>query len=205
MNSLAADYEALKLLIVQTLNQSLSLNTGEDSTETLTSAVKAIYQEDERDRVWKQRDGTPPGWRASGWKARGWRELHDQTVRSLVKDHMDKPSTPPAVPVDQSSVEADIRSMGRQLVADLQLVGVVNTCYPPDVKICDFYARLFHQNISARLQKLADFGLEVKDCTTLLLWVNQYYPGWVVNSIHVWSNYHVEDTGNIVVLLLLPK
>ncbi|XP_034433345.1 tumor necrosis factor alpha-induced protein 2-like isoform X1 [Hippoglossus hippoglossus] len=173
VNSLAADYEALERLIVQTLKQSLSLNTGEVSAEALTSAVKAVYQEDEQDQLWKQRDGTPPSWRASGW-----RELHDKTVTRLIKDHMRNPSPPPADQVQQSSVEAHVCSMGRQLLADLQLVvGEVKTCYPTDVNICDFYARMFHQNISARLKKIADFGLEEKDCTFLLRWVNEYYPG----------------------------
>ncbi|XP_060938379.1 tumor necrosis factor alpha-induced protein 2-like [Limanda limanda] len=174
VNSLAADYEALERLIVETLQQSLSLNTGEVSTETLTSAVKAVYQEDEQDQLWKQRDRTPPGWRASGWM-----ELHDTTLRRLVEDHMDNPSTPPANQVQQSSVEADVCSMGRQLLADLQLVvGVVKTCYPTHANICDFYARIFHQHTSARLKKIADFGLGEKDCTFLLRWVNEYYPGF---------------------------
>ncbi|XP_053289832.1 tumor necrosis factor alpha-induced protein 2 isoform X1 [Pleuronectes platessa] len=173
VNSLAADYKALERLILETLQQSLSLKSGGVSTEALRSAVKAVYQEDEQDQLWKQRDGTPPSWRA-----RGWMELHDKTVRRLVKDHMDNPSTPPANQVEQSSVEADVCSMGRQLLADLQLVvGVVKTCYPAHVNICDFYARIFHQKTSSRLKKLADFGLGIKDCTFLLRWVNEYYPG----------------------------
>lgn len=134
--------------------------------------MKAIAQEDKLDQLWKQRDRTAPNWRPGGWK-----ELHDSTLRSLVKDHMDNPSTPLAIQVEGSSVRADIQSMGMQLKHDLLwVVDVVKTCYPPEMDICNFYAGLFHQIFSSRLRKIADFGLDDKDSTILLQWVNDYYP-----------------------------
>ncbi|XP_058471653.1 tumor necrosis factor alpha-induced protein 2-like isoform X1 [Solea solea] len=169
VNSLAEDYAVLRLHILQTLQQSLSTV----NTDALTSAVKAVHQEDKQDQLWKQRDGTPPGWRPGGWK-----EFHDEALGSLVKDRMDNPSTlTDGQLVGKSSIMADICSMGRQLLDDLQLVvGVVKTCYPPQTDICGFYIRLYHQAFSARLGKIADFVLEDDDCRHLLCWVNEYYP-----------------------------
>eukprot|EP00064_Thunnus_orientalis_P014161 superscaffoldBa00002427_g14202 len=170
VDRLDADRRALKDLVVQILKQSLST---EVNVVALTYAVTAICQEDEQDKQWKQRDGTPPPWRPSGWK-----KLHDSTLCSLVEECMDNTSSsPPADLVEKSSLQVDICSMGRQLKQDLLwVVEVVKSSYPPELHICNSYARWYHQTFSARLKKIAEFGLDDKDCTSLLLWVNEYYP-----------------------------
>lgn len=170
VDKLSADRRDLEVLVVETLT--LSLNPGEVRTEVLESAVKAINQEVEQDRLWKHRDRTPPAWRPCGLRG-----LHDSTLRRLVEERMDKPSTSPDDQVKQSSFQADINNMGRQLKSDLLLVvEVVKSCYPAEMDICNYYARLYHQTFSARLRKIANFGLDNKDCTLLLRWVNEYYP-----------------------------
>ncbi|KAK2826754.1 hypothetical protein Q5P01_020968 [Channa striata] len=172
VDKLSADYSELKDLIVQILQQSLSVGLEDVTTDTLTSAVKALYQEEEQDQLWKQKGSTPPTWRPGNWK-----ELHDATLNNLVKDRMDNPQTPPADHAEQSSIQVDVNSMGRQLKDDLLWVAeVVKICYPEQTDICNFYARIYHQIFSSRLTKIADFGLGDKDCTFLLRWVNEYYP-----------------------------
>lgn len=170
IDKLADDYRDLEGLVLQTLKLSL---TGEEiSMEVLTSAVKAINQEVEQDKQWRQRAETRPDWRPSNWK-----NLHDETLRSLVEQRMENPSTSPATKVKQSSIQEDVHSMARQLKQDLLLVvKVVKGCYPPELDICNFYARLYHQSLSTKLVEIADFGLDDKDCTFLLRWVNEYYP-----------------------------
>ncbi|XP_042244912.1 tumor necrosis factor alpha-induced protein 2 isoform X1 [Thunnus maccoyii] len=166
VDRLDADRRALKDLVVQILKQSLST---EVNAEALISAVNAVCQEEEQDQQWKQRDGTPPAWRPSGWK-----KLHDSTLCSLVEERMDNTSSSPA---DQVEKSLHIRSMGRQLKQDLLwMVEVVKSCYPLELNICNSYARWYHQTFSARLKKITEFGLDDKDCTSLLLWVNEYYP-----------------------------
>ncbi|XP_070776384.1 tumor necrosis factor alpha-induced protein 2 [Enoplosus armatus] len=170
VDKLAADYKDLEGLVLQTLT--LSLSSGEVSTEALRSAVKAVNQEEDQDQRWKQRDLTPPSWRP-----RCWKKLHDSTLRSLVEGRIDNPPTPTADQVEQSSVRADVHSMGRRLKEDMLLVvEVVKSCYPPELDICNFYVRLYHQALSTRLGQIADFGLDDKDCTFLLRWVNEFYP-----------------------------
>lgn len=91
---------------------------------------------------------------------------------------MDNPLVGPAGPTGQSSIQTDIQNMGRQLKEDLlQVVHVVKHCYPPESNICQVYASLYHQSLSARLRKISDFVLDDKDCAFLLRWVNEFYPG----------------------------
>ncbi|CAK6980990.1 tumor necrosis factor alpha-induced protein 2-like [Scomber scombrus] len=169
IDRLAADRRALEDLIKQILKQSLKT---EVNIEALTSAVKAIRQEEEQDQLWKQRGGTPPAWRPSEWE-----ELHDSTLCSLMTERMENPSPPADSVVDRSSLQVDVCGMGKQLKQDLQwVVDVVKTCYPPEMHICNSYARWYHQFFSARLRKIAEFGLGDKDCTFLLRWVNEFYP-----------------------------
>ncbi|XP_033497952.2 tumor necrosis factor alpha-induced protein 2 isoform X1 [Epinephelus lanceolatus] len=193
VKKLATDRRALEDLVLQTLRLSLSL--GEVSLEVLTSAVKAVKQEDDQDQLWTQRDWTPPAWRPSGWK-----KLHDSTLCNLVEERMDmdNPLTPPADQVDQSTIQADIHSMGRRLKEDLLfVVDVVKSCYPPQLDICNLYGSLYHQTLSARLRKIADFGLEDKDCTFLLRWVNEYYPQ-ILQKPELVSEIDVEALGKLL-------
>lgn len=169
VNKLAADYKTLEVLVLQTLSQSL---TGEINIEALTSAVKAISQEMEQDQLWRQRDRRPPAWRLTSWKKR-----HDSALRRLVEERMDNPSMPVAENGRRSSIQTDVTSMGRQLKDDLLwVVEVVNRCYPPKMDICHLYAKLYHENFSARLKKIAEFVLSDSDCMILLRWVNEFYP-----------------------------
>ncbi|XP_037342784.2 tumor necrosis factor alpha-induced protein 2-like [Pungitius pungitius] len=162
----------LLVLVLETLRLSLEpVEVG--GAAALVSAVKAVEQEEAQDRLWGQRGRTPPAWRPCGWK-----ELHDSTLRGLVEERMDSPSVvPPTNQVGQSSVQADVCDMGRQLKEDLlQVASVVRSCYPPEHNIGHLYIKAYHSTFSARLRKIADFGLEDKDCKFLLRWVNEYYP-----------------------------
>ncbi|XP_035761769.1 tumor necrosis factor alpha-induced protein 2-like [Neolamprologus brichardi] len=155
VEKLSADHEALEERIEQTVQQSLSLSS-EKEVSALTSAVKAINLEEEQDQLWGQNSQTPPAWRPSEWK-----KHHDEVLQKLVSGRMDNPSSPIGDQVNQSSIEADIQSMGKQLKKDMEwVVEVVKNCYPPEMDICNFYARLYHQTFSARLKKIADLILE---------------------------------------------
>lgn len=167
VDRLSADHRALEELVLQILKQSLSTDVN---AEAVTSAVKAVLQEEQQDQRWKQRGRPSPAWRPSGWK-----KLHDSMLYSLVEERLD--NTAAADLVEESSLQQDVTSMGRQLKQDLQLVvKLLKSCYPPELDICNTYAKWYHQTFGARLKKIADFGLDDKDCTFLLRWVNEYYP-----------------------------
>lgn len=170
--SLADDYRELEKQVSEALSRSLS---AEVSRAALASAVKAIHQEAEQDRHWQQSPQTRPGWRPANWK-----KLHDESLRNLVQQRMDAATTTPSDPSTKQppSIQEEIIAMGRQLKEDLLLVVEdVRSCYPPEVDICNFYASLYHQCLSARLKELAELNPNDGDCKTILLWVNDYYPG----------------------------
>ncbi|CAI5697057.1 unnamed protein product [Oreochromis niloticus] len=192
VEKLAADHKALEERVWQILQQSLSLSS-EEEVSALKSAVKAINLEEEQDQLWKQRCQTPPAWRPSEWKKR-----HDEVLQKLVNGRMENPSSPTGDQVNQSSIQADIQSMGRQLKKDLQwVVEKVKNCYPPEMDICNFYARQYHQTFSARLKKIADFVLDDKDCSFLLRWVKEFYPG-ILEKPELASNINTEALGNLL-------
>uniref|UniRef100_A0A3Q3DPK0 Tumor necrosis factor alpha-induced protein 2-like n=1 Tax=Hippocampus comes TaxID=109280 RepID=A0A3Q3DPK0_HIPCM len=165
VDALAADRQTLEEAVLQTLRGSLD----QMDADALKSAVTFMQQEDECDDGWEQYGGMAPPWRL-----RGWRQLHDETLRSLVEERMDAPPTPST---EQSSIQADVHGMGRRLRRDLLLVAErVKPCYPSHLAICQLYATWYHHCISIRLRRLADFGLDDRDCTFLLRWVNDYYP-----------------------------
>ncbi|XP_029349750.1 tumor necrosis factor alpha-induced protein 2-like isoform X2 [Echeneis naucrates] len=189
VNKLSADYRALEGRVRQTL-----MNSFYVSTEALTSAVQAVLLQDKQDQMWKQKGKTPPSWRPGAWK-----ELHDTTLYRMLKDRIHNSTTPPlANQQEQSSVTTDIHTKGRQLKDDLLLVvGVVKTCYPPEMDICNFYAKQYHKIFSSKLRKIADFGLEDKDCTFLLRWVNEFYPG-ILENPELANEIDVESLGKLL-------
>ncbi|XP_039897390.1 tumor necrosis factor alpha-induced protein 2-like [Simochromis diagramma] len=192
VKKLAADYEALEKRLEQTVQQSLSLSS-EEEVSALISAVKAINLEEEQDQLWRQRCRTTPAWRPKKWK-----EHHDKVLHELVYSRLENPSSPIGDQVNQSPIRADVQSMGRQLKEDMQwVVEVVKNCYPPEMDICNFYARQYHQTFSARLKKIADFVLDDKDCSFLLRWVKEFYPG-ILEKPELASNINTEALGNLL-------
>ncbi|XP_047466533.1 tumor necrosis factor alpha-induced protein 2-like isoform X2 [Mugil cephalus] len=199
---LAADHEALEKLVMENVVETLSLSLQEvdDNNESvsahasaLTSAVKAIMQQEEQDQMWKARYPTVPSWRPSNW-----RKTHDTALHVLVRGRMDRPQTPTANQAEQSSFQTDVQNMGRQLNDDLLLVvKLVKSYYPPEMDICNFYAKLYHQVFSNRLKKIADFGLDDKDCAFLLRWVNEYYPS-IFQKPELASEINVELLGKLL-------
>ncbi|XP_026008663.1 tumor necrosis factor alpha-induced protein 2-like [Astatotilapia calliptera] len=192
VKKLAADYEALEKRLEQTVQQSLSLSC-EEEVFALISAVKAINLEEEQDQLWGQICRTPPAWRPKKWK-----EHHDKVLHELVYSRLENPSSPTGDQVNQSSIQADIQSMGKQVKKDMQwVVEIVNNCYPPEMDICNFYARQYHQTFSARLKQIADFVLDDKDCSFLLRWVKEFYPG-ILEKPELASNINTEALGNLL-------
>ncbi|XP_071368476.1 tumor necrosis factor alpha-induced protein 2-like isoform X2 [Centroberyx affinis] len=166
---LAADRGTLVALVEQTLKRSLSSEEG--NAEALTSALKTVCQEEQQDRLWILRTRENPPWRPARW-----RKLHDSTLRGLVEERMESASMP-GEQGQRSSVQQDVCAMGKQLKDDLlQVARGVKGCYPPELDVCNLYARLYHQAFSARLRRITEFVLEGRDCATLLHWVKDHYP-----------------------------
>ncbi|XP_033843935.1 tumor necrosis factor alpha-induced protein 2 [Periophthalmus magnuspinnatus] len=172
-DELQNSHQKLEEAILKTIR--LSLNRGEVSPEVLRSAVTAMCKETDQDLFWiQQRQDEKPKWRPSSLQ-----NEHDKVLNFLVDERMDNPTAPCCSPetVQGSSIQTDVWGMGRQVKQDLEtVVEVIRTCYPKNMDICNIYAKLFHNALGTRLQKIAEFGLDDKDCTFILRWVNEFYP-----------------------------
>ncbi|XP_072313178.1 tumor necrosis factor alpha-induced protein 2 [Eucyclogobius newberryi] len=172
-DELHSDHQDLQEAVLKAVR--LSLDPSEVGARALASAVDAMCKEDERDDFWAQRG--PAG--RPQWRPSKLRERHDGELRTLVEERMDSPSAPCSYPdaIQGSSIQSDILSMGRQAKLDLEMVAErVRPCYPDRLNICHFYVLQFHRVLAARLRKIAEFGLDDKDCMVILRWVNEYYP-----------------------------
>lgn len=168
---LTKDRRALLSLVEQTLKE--SLKSEKIDVEVLKSAVDAVRQEEQQDERWKEgvQNQTSPVWRPSRW-----RQLHDSALQSVVEERMGSASIAPGQ-AGQSSIQREACAMGKLLKEDLlRVVDVVKSCYPAEMDVCNLYAKMYHQAFSSRLRKIAEFGLVEKDCSSLLRWVNEYYP-----------------------------
>ncbi|XP_055013647.1 tumor necrosis factor alpha-induced protein 2-like isoform X2 [Boleophthalmus pectinirostris] len=173
IEKLQNQHQELEEAILKTIR--LSLNPGEVSPEALTSAVKAIRKEIDQDNAWMQEaQAEKPKWRPSKLETK-----HEKVLKFMVEERLDNPTAQCSSPeaVQGSSIQADVLAMGRQLKEDLKtVVETVRRCYPEKMDICNFYANIFHNVFGVRLRKIAEFGLDDKDCTFILRWVNEYYP-----------------------------
>ncbi|KAM8833333.1 tumor necrosis factor alpha-induced protein 2 [Synchiropus picturatus] len=192
---LAADHKILETFVLQTIKE--SLNKGQDGA-ALASAVNAIQLQEEQDQLTNQSGGSAASWRPSRW-----RHLHDTTLASLVEERLENPLVSCESPQQQSSIQAGVQRMGLQLKEDLLTVAtVVHTCYPPERNICQLYAELYHKNMSDHLKKIVDFVLDDGDCTFLLRWVTEFYPG-LYKSADLASQINTEALGRLLPVELL--
>ncbi|XP_053701315.1 tumor necrosis factor alpha-induced protein 2 [Synchiropus splendidus] len=192
---LATDHKILETIVLQTIKE--SLNKGQDAA-ALASAVNAIQLQEEQDQLTNQ-----SGSSAASWRPSRWRHLHDTMLASLVEERLENPSVSCESPQQQSSIQAGVQRVGLQLKEDLLTVAkAVQTCYPPERNICQLYAELYHKNMSDHLKKIVDFVLDDGDCTFLLRWVTEFYPG-LYKSADLASQIDTEALGRLLPVELL--
>ncbi|XP_067277490.1 tumor necrosis factor alpha-induced protein 2 [Pseudorasbora parva] len=169
---LAKDYEDLLELVMQTLENSLDLQSAEEQ-KVLKEAVNAVLQEEEQDTRWVgfQEKERPP------WRPRRCKQNHEALLGRLVQRRMEEAKLDPSLEI-HSSMQLSITSKAKQLKEDLlKVVTWVRSCYPEQEDVCQFYATQYHNIFSAKLREVAEYTLCDEDCLLLLQWVKQDYPG----------------------------
>uniref|UniRef100_A0A673L7A5 Tumor necrosis factor, alpha-induced protein 2b n=1 Tax=Sinocyclocheilus rhinocerous TaxID=307959 RepID=A0A673L7A5_9TELE len=177
---LAKDYEDWMESVMQTLENSLDLQSLEEQ-ELLKGAVQAILQEEEQDMRWK---GFQEKERPS-WRPRRCKQNHEALLERLVQRRMEEAQSDSSVEI-HSSLQQSIICNAKRLKEDLlKVVTWVSSCYPEQENVCQFYATLYHKTFSARLREVAEYTLCDKDCILLLQWVNQDYPNKIVKNLKI--------------------
>ncbi|XP_016133559.1 tumor necrosis factor alpha-induced protein 2-like [Sinocyclocheilus grahami] len=168
---LAKDYEDWLESVMQTLENSLDLQSPEEQ-EVLKEAVRAILQEEEQDMHWEgfQEKEHPP------WRPRRCKQNHKALLQRLVQRRMKEAQLDSSIEI-HSSLQQLIICKAKRMKEDLLKVATwVSSCYPEQENVCQFYATLYHKTFSTRLREAAKYTLCDEDCVLLLQWVNQDYP-----------------------------
>ncbi|XP_062851227.1 tumor necrosis factor alpha-induced protein 2 [Trichomycterus rosablanca] len=157
--------------IWSSVGNSLNVQTKKDK-ELLKNAVLAIQQEEQQDKRWEgiKKSKRPP------WRPRACKKNHDLLLQNMVEQRMEEAKLDSDVNL-KSSVQLEITAKAKRLKEDLlQVAKHVKNCYPKE-NVVQFYAELYHNAFSAKLREITDYGLANKDCTYVLQWVNNLYPG----------------------------
>uniref|UniRef100_A0A672N0I1 Tumor necrosis factor alpha-induced protein 2-like n=1 Tax=Sinocyclocheilus grahami TaxID=75366 RepID=A0A672N0I1_SINGR len=176
---LAKDYEDWLESVMQTLENSLDLQSPEEQ-EVLKEAVRAILQEEEQDMHWEgfQEKEHPP------WRPRRCKQNHKALLQRLVQRRMKEAQLDSSIEI-HSSLQQLIICKAKRMKEDLLKVATwVSSCYPEQENVCQFYATLYHKTFSTRLREAAKYTLCDEDCVLLLQWVNQDYPKEVSRCLH---------------------
>ncbi|CAL9687139.1 unnamed protein product [Knipowitschia caucasica] len=195
---LQRDHALLHTALLKTICSSLLPDTSsqgsllpDTSSQALSSALEALQRETQRDTFWMQEQETQrPAWRPSGLQ-----EAHDQELRALVEERMDRCSSVQEEvggsiqeEVGGSSIQQEVWWMGRRLREDLErVVRQVEGCYHGDAHICNMLMQMYHGAMATHINNITQYGLDDRDCSFLLRWVHDYYPQMLLSSS--WSEH----------------
>ncbi|KAK2855782.1 hypothetical protein Q5P01_004517 [Channa striata] len=174
-DQLHKDLEALLLQIWMAIHSSFTSPPCPGELKVLKSAVASIQQQEVQDRRWM---GCVDG-RVPAWRPQKCLRNHNILLQNMVQTRLKIAAEDDRSATDElsSPVKKEVLRMGMCLKKDLLVVArTMVDCYPPQMDILNVYAGLYHQSFSARLTELAASGLEVDDCSYVLLWVNHCYP-----------------------------
>ncbi|XP_019898195.1 tumor necrosis factor alpha-induced protein 2a isoform X2 [Esox lucius] len=181
-DSLQIDNEALLLQLRMAVDATFSSTLDGKHLKTLKSAVDAIVLQEQQDRYW---ESLPKDHRmlAPVWRPNECWVNHTVILKGLVASRMREAAEDTVSSVNDLStpVKREVFRMGKCVKEDILKVAVdVKGCYPAEYNVCNLYMRLYHQEFSARLTKLAHSELDLKDCSYIIFWVNHLYPSEIL-------------------------
>ncbi|KAF7690220.1 tumor necrosis factor alpha-induced protein 2a isoform X1 [Silurus meridionalis] len=169
-DSLQKDYEILMLHLRMAVQDSFN----KENQKILCNALKAISQQEEQDRNWKE-EATE---KCPRWRPLKCREIHDILLKNIVEVRLQQANEEEnGADRLSTSLKREVCRMGKRIQKDLlQVVRDVQQCYTPEFDICNMYIQLYHQAFSTKLMELAQTTTEIQDCIYILSWIHVYYP-----------------------------
>lgn len=162
-NDLRKDYETLMDHLKMAVYDSYDM----ENEKTLTSAIKAVVQQEEQDKLWEEAAEEPPCWRPMRC-----RQMHDTILKEVVKIRLQRVNEEES---DTDMLKRDVVQAGSVIQNDLlQVVNHLQRCYSSDFDICNMYAQLYHQAFSAKLKKRLQFSITAEDYRFILQQINTY-------------------------------
>uniref|UniRef100_A0A8B9KRN7 Tumor necrosis factor, alpha-induced protein 2a n=1 Tax=Astyanax mexicanus TaxID=7994 RepID=A0A8B9KRN7_ASTMX len=178
------DYETLELRLWMAIKNSFNKR----NEATLKSAVAAIVQEEERDRLWEEvAKKEHPIWRPM--KCREW---HDILLQKVVDKRMQLADREKNVSDNLSEMSVLIQNDLFYVVKDLQ------GFYPPEFEICHMYAQLYHQVFTKHLRKLPRLNIPIQDCMFILGQISNYSKTLLFNVLKLEEqNWQITDRSHL--------
>lgn len=163
-NNLRKDYETL----IDHLKMAVYDSFDMENQKTLTSAVTAIVQQEEQDKLWEEAAKEPLSWRPMRC-----RQIHDTILKKVVEIRLRQVNK--EEDLDTDMLRRDVIQTSSVIQNDLlQVVNHVQRCYSSDFSVCNIYAQLYHQAFSAKLKKLLQISVTAEDYRFILQQINSY-------------------------------
>lgn len=162
-NALKTDFETL----MDHLKMAVRDSFNKENQEMLRSAIMAIIQQEEQDRLWEEAAEEAPSWRPMRCQ-----EIHDTIVKEVVEVRLQQINKDAS---DTDMLKKQVEQIRSVIQNDLlQVVSHVQKCYPSDFNVCSMYAQLFHQAFSTALKKLLQCSVTIEDNRFILHQINSY-------------------------------
>ncbi|KAI5619842.1 tumor necrosis factor alpha-induced protein 2 [Silurus asotus] len=158
---LKKDYETLMDHLKFAVHDSFNL----ENQEMLRSAIMAIVQQEERDKLWEEAAEESPCWRPMRC-----REIHDTIIKELVEERLEQTNEEES---DMDILKRDVIKMCDIQKDLLQVVNHVQKCYT-DINVVQMYTQLYHQAFSGKLRKLLQCSVTIDDCKFILQQTNGF-------------------------------
>lgn len=164
IKGLRADYETLMDHLKMAVYNSFIM----DSQEVLRSAIMAIVQQEDQDRLWEEAAEEPPCWRPMRCL-----QIHDTILKEVVEIRLKQVNEEELE--EGEMLKREVLQIGSVIQNDLlQVVNYVQGCYSSDFNVCNIYAQLYHQAFSTKLRKLLQFSVTLEDYRFILQQINFY-------------------------------
>ncbi|XP_063079118.1 tumor necrosis factor alpha-induced protein 2a isoform X2 [Engraulis encrasicolus] len=175
-DQLQRDYEKLQVHVHMVVHDTFQQNTCGDYQKELHSAVTSIMQEEEQDKRWLE---PAEGQDTPDYRPRECLANHNTLLQKIAESRIKNAEEGENSAADKlsTSFKKQVCKIGQGVQHDLLKVAKdVRQCYPPELDICQIYARVYHQAFSSRMTDFSKCSLDHEDCIYLLNWINNYYP-----------------------------
>ncbi|KAF5906537.1 tumor necrosis factor alpha-induced protein 2-like, partial [Clarias magur] len=164
IKALREDYEILMEHLKMAVHNSFIM----DSQDVLRSAIMAIVQQEDQDRLWEEAAEEPPSWRPMRCL-----QIHDTILKEVVEIRLKQVNEEELE--EGERLKREVLQIGSVIQSDLlQVVNHVQGCYSSDFNVCNIYAQLYHQAFSTKLRKLLQFSVTLEDYRFILQQINCY-------------------------------
>ncbi|XP_047657355.1 exocyst complex component 3-like protein isoform X2 [Tachysurus fulvidraco] len=162
-NDLKKDYETLMEHLKKAVHDSFNM----DNQEMLRSAIKAIVEQEEEDKLWEEASEETPSWRPMRCNDTIVKEVVENRLQQINVDDSDTDILKTAVVQISSIMQNDL----------LQVIKHVQRCYSEcysDFNACNMYAQLYHQALLTTLRKLLQCSVTMEDYRFILQQISSY-------------------------------